>query len=211
MNENISFRRLGTLIRSKGYSVKEIAELCGLVPTQLSAIINGRVQPLTDVVAKLCCNLKCYPSEIVSFDGITINDKYFTDDKREKLPVENKGELTYSPFWFFLSEYLEEVNRGKDKKDWKDHNDLFNQIEPPRRKRVSAEFKEKMKEANKKSVLVRYGENYQPKRTNRTDYSKGLPLTTRSKLRNDKPLNLSVIYEICKFLGCSIDFVLGYK
>lgn len=211
MNENISFRRLGTLIRSKGYSVKEIAGLCDLVPTQLSAIINGRVQPLSDVVAKLSCKLKCYPSEIVSFDGITINDKYFTDDKREKLPAENKGELTYSPFWFFLGEYLEEVNRGKDKKDFKDHNDLFNQIDPPRRKNVTDEFRDRMKEAAKKGVSVRYGENYQSKRNVRTDYSKGLPLATRSKLRNDKPLNLSVIYEICKFLGCSIDFVLGYK
>ena len=211
MNENISFRRLGVMIKSKGYSVKEMAGLCELVPTQLSSIINGRVQPLTDVVAKLCYQLKCYPSEIVSFDGIVINEKYFTDDKREKLPVESSGLLTYSPFWFFLKEYLEEVNKGKDKKDQKDHNDLFNLIEPPRRKELSDEQKEQIKEAAKKSLEARYGKDHQSKRAARTDYSKGLPLATRSKLRNDKPLNLSVIYEICKFLGCSIDFVIGYK
>lgn len=211
MNENISFRRLGTLIRSKGYSVKEVADKLGIPGTRLSSVSNGRIQPLTDFVAKLCSILNCYPSEIVSFDGITINDKYFTDDKREKLPAENKGELTYSPLWFFLSEYLEEVNRGKDKKDFKDHNDLFNQIEPPRRKNISEELRKTLKETAAKGVVARYGENYVAKCKRHTDYSKGLPLVTRSKLRNDKPLNLSVIYEICKFLGCSIDFVLGYK
>lgn len=40
---------------------------------------------------------------------------------------------------------------------------------------------------------------------------KGLSEEIRTKLRNDRPLNMNVIYSICKFLGCSIDFVMGYK
>lgn len=211
MNENISFRRLKTVIKSKGLSIKEVAGLCGLVPTQLSSIVNGRVQPLSDVVAKLCFALKCYPSEIVSFENIKINENYFSDEQREKLPVESDGELTYSPFWFFLSKYLEDVNKGKSKEEQKDHNDLFNQIDPPRRKNATEEQKKEMKEIVMKGVKARYGENHVAQYKRYTDYSKGLPQTTRSKLRNDKPLNLSVIYEICKFLGCSIDFVIGYK
>lgn len=47
--------------------------------------------------------------------------------------------------------------KGKDKKDQKDHNDLFNQIEPPRRKVITKEHKEKLKENVAKDVAVRYG------------------------------------------------------
>lgn len=213
MNENISFRRLKTVIKDKGFTLYEVAEKCGLAPTQLSRICSGGIQPLSDKLAKLCSVLKCYPSEIVSFDGVVINEKYFSDDKREKLPSESNGELTYSPFWFFLGKYLEEVNKGKSKEEQKDHNDLFNQIEPPRRVngQINDESKQKLREIILENINGRYGKDYEAQYKKHTDYSKGLPQATRTKIRNNRPLNLSVIYEICKFLGCSIDFVLGYK
>lgn len=212
MNENISFRRLKTVIKGKQLTISEVAEKCGMKQCQLSSICGGLSQPLTDNVAKICSVLNCYPSEIVSFDGIELNEKYFSNDKRECLPAESTGELTYAPLWYFLSKYLEVVNEGKPKEEQKDHNDLFNKIDPPRRKKgLTEEQKEQIKEAAKKSIASRYGEGYSSSRAKRTDYSKGLPQETRTKLRNNRPLNLSVIYEICKFLGCSIDFVLGYK
>ena len=95
------------------------------------------------------------------------------------------------------------------------NNGLFDKIEPPRcmnGSKVSGPFEEQIQNMVKKSVEVRYGKNYIAKRTDRKPVEKkGLPAITRTKLRNDRPLNLSVIYEIYKKLGCSIDFVISYK
>ncbi len=201
MNKNIDFRYLKTEIKAHGYSIKEFAEKCGKTATEISAVCNGIRQPKTDFVAKMCSILSCYPSDIVSFAGYEIKEKYFKKENRLSLPSEASGELTYKPLWLFLADYLAE-HEGKTA------NDLFNQIEPPRRVNgVKAVDPEVLKKAREKL----FGENYVPKRTKNTDYSKGLPSDTRTKLRNDRPLNLSVIYEICKKLGCSIDWVLSYK
>ena len=86
--------------------------------------------------------------------------------------------------------------------------DLFDGIEPPRR--LNGQTSER-KDIIKKAVAAKYGEGYVSERKNRTDYSKGLPAITRTKLRNDRPINLQLIYEICKKLGCTIDFVMSYK
>lgn len=207
MNENISFRRLKANIKARGLSGKEVAEKCGMLPNSFSMICRGERMPKTDVVAKICSVLQCYPSEIISFDDIKERADYFTDDKREPLPKDFTGELTYKPLWVFLADYLAEVNRDKEKGLRKTENDLFNQIEPPRR---LAGYKIPEGIAQK-AFTARFGEGYKSERTKRTDYSKGLPGPTRVKLRNDRPLNLSVIYEICKKLGCTIDFVMSYK
>ena len=201
MNENISFKKLNVMIKTSGYSVAEFAEKCGLKPTEISTICNSRRTPRTDLVAKMCSIFECYPSDIVTFKGITVNNTYFSDDKRYALPYRNSGELTYRPLFLFLADYLEE---HKDKTE----KDFFDQIEPPRRIKGQSLHTS----ANiKKAIAARYGEGYESPRHNRTDYSKGLNAVTRAKLRNDRPMNLSIIYEICKFLGCTVDFVLGYK
>lgn len=202
----ISFRRLKPIIRASGMSVIELAEKCETSANRISMICNGVSVPKTDFLAKLCSVFKVYPSEIVSFDDIKINDKYFRDDMKLPLPDSNEGLVTYKPLWMFLVDYLDEYNY--EHKSHKTENDLFNQIEPPRRLKG---YKTADETAWKKAVAARYGEGYKSDRTKRTDYSKGLPAATRTKLRNDRPLNLSVIYEICKKLGCSIDFVMSYK
>ena len=190
---------------SKGIKMNKLAEMTGLDKTGISNVCTGRRRPMTDYLAKLCAALKVYPSEIVTFEDIEIND-YFSKDKREPLPETFEGVLTYRPLWLFLNDYLETYNRVKGTE--KTANDIFNDIEPPRRINGS---KNPDKSLSEKSVAARYGEGYVSKRTSRTDYSKGLTAITRVKLRNDRPLNLEVIYEICKYIGCSIDFVMGYK
>lgn len=207
MNENISFRRLKTVIKSKEFSLAEVAEKCNKRAQDISAICTGKRIPKTDLLAKICSVLQAYPSEIVSFENVSVNEKFFSDDKRETLPIDFTGELTYAPLWFFLADYLSDWNK-KYPNNKKTEKDLFDSIEPPRR--INGQTTERM-DIIKKAVAAKYGEGYVSERKNRTDYSHGLPAATRVKLRNDRPLNLSVIYEICKKLGCTIDFVMGYK
>jgi len=206
MNENISFRRLKAVIQSKGLSIADVAQAVEMAPTAVSAICCDRRQPKTDLVAKLCSVLKVYPSEIVVFEGINVNEEYFTDEKKEKLPEENNGEVTYKPLFFFLADYLADWN--KSHREQKTEKDLFDQIEPPRR---VAGIEPVSKDILVKAREKKFGEGYVAKDYRKSDYSKGLPAVTRTKLRSDKPLNLSVIYEICKKLGCTIDFVMSYK
>ena len=209
MNKNISLKHFKTLLKSKGYTGIKFAESCDTPANTISRLVIGQSNPKTDLLAKMCSVLKVYPSEIVSFEGIEINPKYFSNDKRLPLPVEFTGELTYKPLWYFLDDYLAEVNKNRaEGEPKKTANDLFNKIEPPRRVKGDTSI---YREISLKGIAARYGESHVSKGTAHTDYSKGLPAITRTKLRNDRPLNLEVIYEICKFLGCSIDFVLGYK
>ena len=208
MNKNISLKHFKTLLKSKGYTGIKFAESCDTPANTISRLATGLSNPKTDLLARMCSVLKVYPSEIVSFEGIEINPKYFSNDKRLPLPDEFTGELTYKPLWYFLDDYLTEVNKNRaEGEPKKTANALFNKIEPPRRVKGIMPDEEFVKNAKE----ARWGKDYVSKNTPHTDYSKGLPALTRTKLRNDRPLNLEVIYEICKFLGCSIYFVLGYK
>lgn len=209
MNENISFVHLKTVIKTKGLSLASVAEMCGKKPTDISNIATNRRIPKTDLLAKICSVLGVYPSEVVAFGGIKVNENFFTNDKRQPLPNEFEGAVTYKPMWMFLDDYLADWNRSHPGEKQKTAKDLFDGIEPPRR--VSG-IEPPSRETMQKARDARFGEGYKAeKEYRRTDYSKGLPAETRTKLRNDRPLNLSVIYEICKKLGCTIDFVMSYK
>lgn len=207
--ENISFRHLKTTIKTRGTSIKEVAERCGLIPTNLSKICNDVNIPKTDLLAKICSVLGVYPSEVVTFEGIKVNEKFEEGFwKRESLPEVHNGELTYKPLWIFLEDYIADYNKDKENNEKKDMKYFFDRIEPPRRLKG---IKGPAEEITKKGLIARYGEGHVSKNLPHTDYSKGLPAATRTKLRNDRPLNLAVIYEICKKLGCTIDYVLSYK
>lgn len=189
------------LVKARGLSFTEISQITGIAVTSLSLMSSGKALPKTSTLAKLCCILKCYPSEIITFSGYELNNKYFGAKKPLALPEEAIGDVTYKPLWALLADYLYNIS-GKTA------NDLFDQIEPPRRVNGA---KMPSVENVKKATEARFGKDYVPKYTVHTDYSKGLPSITRTKLRNDRSLNVSVIYEICKKLGCSIDWVMSYK
>lgn len=207
--ENISFRHLKTVVRIKGTSFKDLASRCGVAPERISQIARDITPPKTDLLAKICSVLEVYPSEVVLFEGIKVNEKFKEGFwEREPLPKEYNGELTYKPLWIFLEDYIADYNKDKENNEKRDVKYFFDRIEPPRRLK-GIEIADKY--MGKKYAEEKYGKDYVSPRKNKTDYSKGLPAATRTKLRNDRPLNLAVIYEICKKLGCTIDYVLSYK
>ena len=192
----ISFRPLKAYLSENGLKVKYVAERTGQAATRISGLIQGASLPKTDMVGRICAVLRTRASNIVEFRGIETGP-YFVDRPLPYMPpLDAAGEMTYRPLWNFLDEYLE-GHPGKTA------NDLFDKIVPPRRKNGIDE------KGIKRALEVKYGDGYRPKTRKRTTV--GLPAFTRTKLRNDRPLSLRTIYEICRYLGCGIDWVLSYK
>lgn len=202
--EVISFRRLKECLQEKKIKIKELAEKLGIDAHQTSMIITGVAFPKTDLIARICKELNVPASEICLFRGIEINP-YFKDKELLYKPAANAtGEVTYRPLRRFLEEYLAE---HKDKTA----DDLYDKIEPARRRNnIPGGFTEKTMQKALAARGITSGYEIKEKR-NRRDYSVGLPYVTRTKLRQDRPLNIRNIYDICKYLGCSIDFVMSYK
>lgn len=199
----ISFKRLKECLQEKGVSITNLASILNIDRNRLSGIIIGVAFPKTDLIARICRELDVPASEICLFRGIEINPYFKDKELLYKPAADATGEVTYRPLRRFLEEYLAE---HKDKTA----DDLYDRIEPARRNGTPGDF---TKETLKKSLLARgITEGYEVKeKRNRRDYSKGLPYVTRTKLRQDRPLNIRNIYDICKFLGCPIDFVMSHK
>lgn len=201
----ISFRRLKEVLNENRIKNYELAEAVGCETTQISGIINGIAFPKTDMIAAICRALSVPASEICTFTGYDIKP-YFKDMRVPYVPAKDaEGKVTYRPLRRFLEEYLREHEE-------KTADDLFDKIEPSRRR--NGQFNgDGIKKAVQNSLLARgITDEYEKKDKRVRRYSaKGLTPATRSKLRQDRPLNIRNIYDICRFLGCSIDFVMSYK
>lgn len=197
----ISFKRLKEVLNENRITSLELADAIGCTAVRISQCINGTAFPKTDMIAAICRALSVPASEICTFTGYDIKP-YFKDMRVPYVPAKDaEGKVTYRPLRRFLEEYLREHEE-------KTADDLFDKIEPSRRR--NGQFNG---EGIKKALAARgITEGYEIKwPKDRRDYSKGLPYQTRTKLRQDRPLNIRNIYDICRFLGCSIDFVMSYK
>lgn len=209
--EVISFSKLKRCLKEDGRSLKWLAGRCGIDQTRISQIARDIAFPKTDLIAKICSVLKVPVSEVVEF-------KVESDKKREAwfkdrvLPYspdgEVKGEVTYEPLRLMMTMYLDYINGIKDSD--KTVDDLFDMIEPYRRR--NGLVVSPTKEIIQKSLVARgYDKDYKSKRTDRKYKAKGLTPQTRTKIKNDRPLNIRTIYDICNFFGCSVDWVMGCK
>lgn len=202
--EVISFKRLKECLQEKGSSITNLASVLNTDRNRLSGIITGVAFPKTDLIARICKELDVPASEICLFRGIDVSPYFKDKELLYKPAADATGEVTYRPLRRFLEEYLAE---HKDKTA----DDLYDKIEPARRRNnIPGGF---TGETMQKALAARgIASGYEVKeKRNRRDYSVGLPYVTRTKLRQDRPLNIRNIYDICKYLGCSIDFVMSYK
>ena len=218
IKEIVSFSRLKSCLIKRKTTSAYLSKDTGIPAARISSIITGRVFPKTDTIAKIACFLKMPVSEFVELKGIEPNEKqkkWFSEHEVKYNPAEDsEGNVSYAPLWELIDGFLEDVNEGKTD-ELKTANDIFDSIEPYRRVnecKGNGLTKEQFQDMIRKSVEVRYGKGYVAKRTNRKPYeAKGLTQETRTKLRNDRPLSMRTVYDICHKLGCSIDWVLSYK
>lgn len=210
-NSLIDFSPLRDVINEKGLKIKWLGEKLEQPANRVSQIIRNNIFPKTDLIARLCYVLKVPASQIVSFqiEKDEAKSKWFESKALPYIPDDNAGGvLTYEPLRLMMNMYLDYINeiKGTDKTV----NDLFDLIEPYRRRNglISGLTSETYKLALKARG---FEEGYKSERTDRKYVAKGLTPATRLKIKQDKPLNIRAVYDICNFFGCSIDWVLSYK
>ncbi len=209
-NELISMAPFKGVLESKGVKIKWVAEQCGIRPDRFTAIGTGRSLPKTDLLVKIANALNVPCSQIVEFKDIEPNSMQKKWFEENPLTFKNgtTGELTYEPFWMLIDGFLKTVNEGKGKDEpLLTAKDLMDSIEPYRR-RNGLVFG--LNEENLEKSIAARGQTRKLD-SKRVYKAKGLTPETRTKLRQNRPLGLQTIYDICKKLGCSIDWVVGYK
>lgn len=209
--EVVDFSGLKTVLDEKGLKYGFVAEKVGLRGDVIGRIFRNEMFPKTDLIAKIASVLNVPVSKIVSFklDENEKKSKWFSDKTLPYSPCgEIKGELTYEPLRLMMQMYLDYINGIKDSD--KTVNDLFDMIEPYRRRNglvntVQAEW-------TRKAMLAKGLEaDHKSARTDRKYEAKGLTPAMRLKIKNDRPLNIRSVYDICNFFGCNIDWVMSYK
>lgn len=207
----ISFSRLKETLDEKKMSETTLAEMLGVAQTNISAMIRGVRFPLTSMIARICFLLKMDVDDICVFKGVEPTE--YQKDWYKKIgvlytPGENAtGEITYRPLRRLLEVYLDEQNKIRDEEMTAD--DFYDKVEAGRRKSGAYDTSGKGIKAALASRGLEAGRKTEKRA--RRDYSKGLPYPTRVKLRQDRPLNIRTIYEICKVLGCTPGHVMSYK
>ena len=207
----VDFSKLKEVLDERGTRYSFVADKVGVRSDVIGRIFRNEVFPKTDLIAHIACVLKVKVSDIVTF-RMDVDEKKKAWFDGKELPYspdgESKGEVTYEPLRLMMTMYLDYINAVKDSD--KTVDDLFNLIEPYRRRNgLNAELK---REWIEKSLVARgYEPGYKSKRTDRKYVAKGLTPQTRSKLKNDRAVNIRTIYDICNFFGCSVDWVMSYR
>lgn len=199
----IDFSKIKKALDKRGMKVKFLAEKSGILPNRLSQICRNNVFPKSDSLAKMASVLNLPVSELVDFkiDADERKAAWFREKEVPYSPESDaKGELTYEPLRVMMSMYLDYINDIKDSD--KTVNDLFDLIEPYRRRNGIANGTEEARKVSRNNAGGKSKRAYE---------AKGIIPEIRIKLKYDRPVNIRTIYDICNFFGCSIDWVMSYK
>lgn len=173
-------------------SHREFAEKIGIAASTLSNIIRGTQGVQTDVIARMAAYFNCSVCKLFRFEGIDIKPRY---EKPFFIRYEaTSGKVTYEPLRLLFF-----TNYGQDK--WKSKlSQFYDKVEPVID--LSEERKAQILAALGKEKKVVTGEEKQ---------QRGLSSSIRTKIRRNERVNLKVIYNICKVLGCTPDYVMSYQ
>ena len=199
----IDFSPLKVTLAAKGFTRKALAEMAGTQDYVINNYIAGRAFPDTEKLAKLCAALQCSVDKVVRFSGYDVKDRFKTPWDGYGAPRWNC--LTYEPLRMLF------INVYKD--DWVNKlTEVYEKIPRPEMSSEKREAIEKMKQA--KAALIQEkiekGE-YKGAKNNYRTTGVGLLFEIRTKISQDKPIPLPRLYDICKALHCTPDWVMTYN
>ena len=185
--DGIDFRRLKGLMVARGIKVEELAGKVGIGASTLRQVMGGTALTTTDKVALICAELECSVDDVVEFTGYEVAERYKAK-RREFYPAAYR-EVSYEP--------LRHLFKGNYGDDWKRKlNGLFDSVE--------STASDRQLEECRKGIAAMKGVTGGLTR-------KGLSGNIRHRLREDEGVNMRVIYNICRVLKCTPDYVMEYK
>lgn len=188
--DNIDFSRLKEKLLKNGITLKEMSNRTGIGYSTMEQFIYGMSLPRTDKLMKLCAELRCSANDIVEFKGFEPSKRYETHRTDYYPPV--YGRLTYEPLRrLFLGFYGEK---------WKSKLTEFYGT-------LSHKVTEKQLRAAEKVVPVMTGKDI---KVSQDLERAGLTPRVRRNLDNDRPVDIKILYDICKALKCTPDYVIDY-
>jgi len=183
----VSFDRLRLLLKMRDIKQEQFAEEIDISYNVFRAILCGYYVPDTGLLIKMCMRLQCSANDIMELRGFEVKDRYKEHRTEFYPPV--YGTLTYEP--------LRRLFRGNYGKDWK--KKLLEMYD-----NVPVELSKSRLEASRAAVKKMNPKSEKPAEV------KGLRVTARTKLNNDEPVKLSVLWGICSVLHCTPDYVIDY-
>jgi len=201
--ECIDFTPLKMTLIDRGISSKKFAELVGIQDYVISNYVGGRTFPDTEKLAKMCAALQCSADKVVRFTGYDIKDRFKTPWDKYGVPRWNR--LTYEPLRMLFIEVYND--------NWMDKlTEFYEKIPRPELSEAQKERAEKMSKA--KAALtqerIKKGEFKGYKNTHKT-FGVGLTYETRTKISMNRAIPLPRLYDICKALHCTPDWVMTYN
>ena len=185
--EGIDFRRLKGMLVARGIKAEEFAGKVGMSVSTLRQVMGGSALTTSDRVAAICAALECSVNDVVEFTGYEVAERYGRRMREYYPAVYN--EVSYEP--------LRHLFKGNYKENWKRKlNGLFDSVE--------STASDRQLEECRKGIAAMKGVTGGLTR-------RGLSGNIRHRLREDEGVNMRVIYNICRVLKCTPDYVMEYK
>lgn len=197
-SELFDYRKIEVTAREKKVFLKDVADKAGISKGGLSNIIAGKSFPTLETVLNICAAMKCSVSDVVDFKGYAVRDFY--KDKSAFTEHEPDNDSTYRTSFEPLRN-LFKMNYGDQ---WEQKLRVFFEVVP----RIETSPADKARV--ERMMLAKFG----PELVNSISYQtgkKGITGNTRNDILNDRPVNIRIVYNICKVLCCPPEFVVTYK
>lgn len=189
----IDYSGILRIAEKRGHSLLSASKACGIKYQHMRSIAKYNHDPMTDDIVAICINLHCTPEDVMKFDFEFKHEDY-------KCALKEGGVLTYDPLRLLI---IDNARAGKAPTTMKEFYKLLQ-----RQNNWSEENRDKVTKAMLESRGIDFDEVQKngPRRR-----FIGASANIRAKINNDRPVRVSIIYEICKVLNCSPNSIIGIK
>lgn len=194
----IDFSRMRGVISDRKIRMTELASITGIGYSSLQQLVYNMRLPSSEPLARICGVLECSVNDVMEFSGYEVDERYKVHRTGYYPPVYN--EVTYEP--------LRQLFRREYGGGWKKKlAELFDNVEPMEKTESEEDRRNRIKKAHE--TLRRKGVEFKGGCGQRC--RPGLTTAIRAKLNDDENVSLIFIYNICKVLRCTPDYVMDYK
>ena len=197
----IDFSPLKGVLAERGLTREAFAGSLGIKVCTLDNYTSGRAFPNTEALARICAVLQCSTDKVVKFTGYDVKDAY-------KTPWAGYGRarwnrVTYNPLKILFKNFYGSNWRIK-------MTEFYDKIPKPNLSEAQKEAQQKRVDGVK-SYWQKKQESEGQKKSVSTRHKEGLSQECRNCIASDEAIPLPRLYDICKALHCTPDWVMTYN